>query len=60
MAGRPRRKVYRPDEAALVLGISRAAVLKLLHNGELQSVKVGRTRLIPEASLRALIARLAS
>jgi excisionase family DNA binding protein len=49
---------YSVDEACSALSIGRTAVFDLLRRGEIASVKVGRRRLIPVASLDAYLARL--
>ncbi|WP_420897435.1 helix-turn-helix domain-containing protein [Altericroceibacterium xinjiangense] len=43
----PERLAYRPNDVAAVLGIGRNRVSELIKSGELQSIKYGRTRLIP-------------
>ena len=49
------------EEAADALGIGRTLVFQLLRSGELQSIRVGRRRLIPIAVLdRWLAMRLAA
>jgi excisionase family DNA binding protein len=49
------RVAVSPAEAALMLGISRAALYQLLMSGELRSVKVGGRRLVSVAAIVALI-----
>ena len=49
---------YSVDEACSATSLGRTAVFDLLRRGELTSVKVGRRRLIPVASLDAYLARL--
>lgn len=44
------------EEAADALGIGRTLVFDLVRSGELQSLKVGRRRLIPTAALDAWLA----
>lgn len=46
------------EEAARRLSIGRTAAYLLVLNGELQSVKIGRTRRVVVASLKAYIQRL--
>ncbi len=46
------------EEAARRLSIGRTAAYLLVLNGELQSVKIGRTRRVVVASLEAYIQRL--
>ncbi|MFF0240573.1 excisionase family DNA-binding protein [Rhodococcus pyridinivorans] len=40
------------------LGVGRSKVFELLASGELRSVRIGRTRLIPESALVEFIERL--
>ncbi len=47
-----------PEEAANVLGIGRTFVYELIANGRLESIKLGRRRLIPMEALERLIAEL--
>jgi excisionase family DNA binding protein len=49
---------YSIDEAFPALSIGRTQLFDLLRRGEIASVKVGRRRLIPAASLDAYLARL--
>ncbi|HSZ31247.1 MAG TPA: excisionase family DNA-binding protein [Pseudonocardiaceae bacterium] len=49
---------YSVDEACSATSLGRTAVFDLLRRGEIASVKVGRRRLIPVASLDAYLARL--
>lgn len=46
------------EEAALRLGIARTSMFRLLAEGEVSSVRVGRLRRIPVACLEEYIARL--
>jgi excisionase family DNA binding protein len=48
-------KTVRPKQAAYTLGISRALLYKLLAQKKLESVKVGRARLIKISSIEKLI-----
>ncbi|WP_283139822.1 helix-turn-helix domain-containing protein [Rhizohabitans arisaemae] len=43
---------YRPKDAALMLGVSRTAVFRLIKTGELKSVKEDGYRLVPGWALR--------
>ncbi len=45
-------------EAAQVLRASRSRIFELLASGELAGVKIGRSRLVPRASIEAYLARL--
>ena len=48
------------DEGASLLGLGRSRFYALLASGELQSLKIGRRRLIPRQALLELITRLAN
>ena len=50
------RLAYSPDEAAMLLGISRELVHDLLRTGQLGSVKAGRRRLIGKHHLEQFLA----
>lgn len=50
--------LYRPEEAAELLGTSRSRVFELLATGELTSVKIGRSRRVPAGALDAFVAAL--
>ncbi|MCJ8158893.1 helix-turn-helix domain-containing protein [Sphingomonas sp. LaA6.9] len=52
-----RRLAVRSPEAAQMLGISRSTLYQLMGDGEVESIKLGRTRLILVASLESLIER---
>jgi len=54
--GSGERRAYRIDEAAAAIGLSRSTLYKLIAAGTLRSVKVGGRRLVPVASLEALLA----
>jgi len=45
------RLFYRPKDAAVVLGMSRTAVFRLIKTGELRSIKHEGYRLIPASAL---------
>ena len=45
------RLFYRPNDAAVVLSMSRTAVFRLIKTGELQSIKHEGYRLIPADAL---------
>ncbi|MCA2229000.1 helix-turn-helix domain-containing protein [Nonomuraea aurantiaca] len=45
------RLFYRPNDAAMVLGMSRTAIFRLIKTGELRSIKRDGYRLIPAAAL---------
>jgi excisionase family DNA binding protein len=58
MADARGKLAYSIDEAFPALSIGRTQLFDLLRRGEITSVKVGRRRLIPAASLDAYLARL--
>jgi excisionase family DNA binding protein len=47
--------MYRPAEAAQVLGIGRTRVFALIKSGRLRSVKLGAARFITEEALRTFV-----
>ena len=52
------RLFYRPNDAAVVLSMSRTAVFRLIKAGELQSIKHEGYRLIPAGALLEFARRL--
>lgn len=50
---------YRPLELVDLLGIGKTKVFEMLKTGELASVKLGRTRIIPADAVKALLDRQA-
>jgi excisionase family DNA binding protein len=48
--------VYRVDEAAEALRLSRSAIYELIRSGQLRSVKLGRRRLVPVEALTEYVA----
>lgn len=50
--------LYRPKEAATVLGISRDKLYDLIRAGRINSVKDGRARFITADALAAYVVRL--
>jgi len=50
--------LYRISEASEVSSISRSRLYELMATGELESVKLGSTRLVPHDALEAFVARL--
>jgi excisionase family DNA binding protein len=52
--------MYRVPEAVEQTGIGRSTLYELMRTGELESVKVGRSRLIPADALETFVARLRS
>jgi excisionase family DNA binding protein len=47
-----------PTEAAELLGVGRSTVYELLNAGDVESVRIGRSRRIPYAAVVAYVARL--
>lgn len=55
------RELYSVEEARFLLGgISRATIYELMNAGELESVTIGRRRLIPAAAINTFIATSSS
>jgi excisionase family DNA binding protein len=50
--------LYRVDEAAAALRLSRSSVYELIRSGQLRTVKQGRRRLVPVTALAEYIASL--
>lgn len=46
---------YRIDEAAEQANVSRSTLYRLIATGKLRTIKIGRCRLIPTASLQKLM-----
>ena len=53
------RLLLKPEEAADILGVGRSRVYDLMRSHELVSVKIGRSRRVPAASLREFVETLA-
>lgn len=49
---------YTPEGAAQALGIGRSKTFELIASGEIESVKIGRRRLIPVDALHSFLDRL--
>lgn len=52
------RLLHDLDQAAEQLSISRRVVERLVRDGELATVKLGRRRLVPDEALQEYVARL--
>ena len=52
------RLLVKPEEAAAMLGIGRTRIYELLARGEIPSRRIGRSRLIDPADVRAYRDRL--
>jgi excisionase family DNA binding protein len=50
--------VYRVEEAAEALRLTRSAVYELIRSGQLRSFKVGRRRLVPIEALAEYVAAM--
>lgn len=50
--------LYRPEEVALLLSISRWAVYRAIGDGTLESVKLGKSRRIPATAIEAYVEAL--
>jgi len=48
----PMEYLLRPEEAAQILGVSRATLYQLIRAGKMPSVKIGRSRRIHAEALR--------
>lgn len=46
------------DEAAELLSIGRTKTYKLIADGQLRTVRIGRRRLVPRAEIEAFVAEL--
>ena len=51
------RKAYKIGEVAQALGIGKTTIHKLLREGELQKIKLGRSTLVSADSIDALLQR---
>lgn len=51
-------RLYRPEEAARLLGCGRTRVFALIGSGDLRSVKLGKSRRIPRSAIDAFIESL--
>jgi excisionase family DNA binding protein len=50
--------LYRPEEAAGVLGIGRSKLFELIGAGRLETVKIGRSTRIPAEALERFVREL--
>lgn len=50
--------LYKPEQAAAVIGIGRSKMFELMATGAVVSVQIGRSRRIPRESLELYVARL--
>jgi excisionase family DNA binding protein len=49
------RVLLRPEEVAARLGIGRSVAYELIASGELESIKIGRSRRVPVRALDAFV-----
>jgi excisionase family DNA binding protein len=56
----PLRELYSPREVEHILSISHAQLYRLLGQGRLSAVKIGRSSYIPRASIERFLAALPS
>ncbi|MDQ6875799.1 MAG: helix-turn-helix domain-containing protein [Actinomycetota bacterium] len=50
--------LYKPEDAAAILGIGRSKLFELLAAGQLPSVQIGRARRIPASALSDFVGRI--
>lgn len=50
------RLAVKPEEAARLLDVSRGTIYNMMSRGELASFQIGRSRRIPVAAIKALLA----
>lgn len=50
--------LFRPEESAEMLRVSRSRLFELLASGELRSVQIGRSRRIPREALESYVRQL--
>jgi len=56
----PARVMFTAEEAAQQLGIGRTMMYRLIRNGDIESVRIGRLRRVPAAAIQDYAARLAT
>lgn len=54
------RHLYKVEQAAALLSLSRSVVYELIRAGRLQTVLVGRSRRVPATAINALVQQLIS
>lgn len=52
------RLLFTPEHAADKIDVGRTTIYALIKSGELQSVKIGRSRRVPAAALEEYVTRL--
>ncbi|MEU3272537.1 helix-turn-helix domain-containing protein [Saccharomonospora sp. NPDC006951] len=56
----PARVMFTAEEAAEQLGIGRTMMYRLLRDGDIESVRIGRLRRVPASAIQDYAARLVS
>lgn len=56
----PPRVMFTVEEAAEQLGIGRTVMFRLIRNGDIESVRIGRLRRVPASAIQDYAARLVS
>ena len=54
----PGRLLFRPGEAAAILGLGRTTIYELIASGELESVSLGTSRRVSRRALEEFVRRL--
>jgi len=49
--------LYRAEEAAVIMSLSRTAIFGLIRSGDLDTIKIGHRRRIPLSSIQDYVAR---
>lgn len=52
------RHLYKVEQAAVLLSVSRSVVYELIRSGRLQTVLIGRSRRVPATAINALVQQL--
>ncbi len=47
--------LYRPEQAAEIIGVGRSKIFELMATGQIASVQIGRSRRIPRESLERYV-----
>ncbi len=50
--------LYRPEQAAEAIGLGRSKIFQLIASGEIETVRIGRSRRIPRQALEDYVERL--
>lgn len=54
---RATKMLYRAEEAAEIMSLSRTAIYGLIRSGDLDTIKIGNRRRIPRSSIEDYVAR---